>query len=177
VSGQEDLFGGERDVRIEKVERDPSGEAEEKGGECPEADGAGYVPAIQDASPLMNPAEFEDSRETLYKVTEIVDSRTLRLQTGLAVRLAGVICEKTEETMAYLRKRILNKTVLLKNTRGKWMPTERMEEAGKTGELIEAYVYLKNRIFVNKYLIQSGLCSADPSGEHKWKERFMAIAD
>ena len=177
AGGPGDLFGGEREVRIEKVERDPSGEAEEKGGEYPKADDTGYVPAIQDASPQMDPAAFEDSRETLYKVVEIVDSRTLRLQTGLVVRLVGVICEKTEETMAYLRERILNKKVLLKNTRGKWMPTEQVEESGRNGETVEAYVYLKNRIFVNKYLIQSGLCSADPSVEHKWRERFMAIAD
>jgi len=178
VGAEEDLFGSQRDVRIEKVDRDLAEEAEPATGEPLKAhDTAGYIPAIQDASPQMDPAAFEDSRETLYKVTEIVDPLTLRLQTGLVVRLVGVRCGRTEETMAYLRKRILNKKVLLKNTRGKWMPTEQVEESGKNGETVEAYVYLKNRIFVNKYLIQSGLCSADPSVEHKWKERFMAIAD
>jgi len=177
VSGQEDLFGPRRDVRIEKVGRDLAEEADPAAGEPLNAHDTGYIPAIQDASPQMDPAAFEDSRETLYKVVEIVDSRTLRLQTGLAVRLVGVICEKTEETMAYLRKRILNKMVLLKNTRGKWMPTEQVEESGRNGTPIEAYVYLKNRIFVNKYLIQSGLCVADSSVEHKWKEKWRMIND
>jgi len=177
AGGQEGLFGPQRDVRIEKVDRDLAEEAESAAGEPLNAHDTGYVPAIQDASPQMDPAAFEDSRQTLYKVVEIVDPRTLRLQTGLAVRLVGVICEKTEETMAYLRKRIQNKMVLLKNTRGKWMPPEQVEESGRNSAPVEAYVYLKNRIFVNKYLIQSGLCSADPSGEHKWKEKWRMIND
>lgn len=38
-----------------------------------------------------------------------------------------------------------------------------------------AYVYLKNRIFVNAYLIKSGLASPDFSANHKYRERFAEI--
>jgi modification methylase len=171
--------GARRAVQIETIGPigpiGPMGPIEENpGAKGEEAGTRGYVPAIQDANPQMDPTEFDESREVSYKVKEIVDPCALRLDTGHHVRLIGVRCEEPEKTLAYLRKRVLNKRVLLKDAAGKWMPP--IASAQKNGP-IEAYVYLKNRIFVNKYLVQSGLCVPDASREHKWKAGFAKWAE
>jgi len=41
--------------------------------------------------------------------------------------------------------------------------------------LVEAYVYLKNKIFVNAYLIKSGLATVDVNSDFDLKSRFMKI--
>jgi hypothetical protein len=40
---------------------------------------------------------------------------------------------------------------------------------------VSAYVYLKNRIFVNGYLIKVGFGSPDLSIEHRLREKFKTL--
>ncbi|GAB4373289.1 MAG: hypothetical protein Kow0042_17080 [Calditrichia bacterium] len=40
--------------------------------------------------------------------------------------------------------------------------------------LVSAYVYLKNKIFINSYLIKSGLAVPD-SKNHKYKDKFIQL--
>jgi len=40
---------------------------------------------------------------------------------------------------------------------------------------IEAYVYLKNKIFVNAYLIKAGMAKADRLKKHKYKLKFIEL--
>ena len=40
---------------------------------------------------------------------------------------------------------------------------------------VNAYVYLKNKIFVNAYLIKSGLAAPDFSVNHKYKDKFIQL--
>jgi endonuclease YncB( thermonuclease family) len=40
---------------------------------------------------------------------------------------------------------------------------------------IFAYVYLKNKIFVNAYLIKSGIAQADKKREYKLRKKFIEI--
>lgn len=40
---------------------------------------------------------------------------------------------------------------------------------------VPAYVYLKNKIFVNAYLIKSGLAEPDFSMNHKYKDKFIQL--
>jgi len=40
---------------------------------------------------------------------------------------------------------------------------------------VEAYVYLKNKIFVNAYLIKSGMADADKLKDYKYKVKFMEL--
>ena len=42
-------------------------------------------------------------------------------------------------------------------------------------DTVVAYVYLKNRIFVNAYLIKSGLASPDLSLKHRYREKFIQL--
>ncbi len=40
---------------------------------------------------------------------------------------------------------------------------------------VSAYVYLKNRIFVNAYLIKSGMAEADTTKDYKYKTKFIEL--
>jgi len=123
-----------------------------------------YVPRIQNAEPLVDPKKFKFGEENSYKVVEIIDEGTLKLDTGLIVKFLGVKVIKREETLKYLKEYVLGKEVILKFD----FPT--LEQ-----EYIKAYVYLKNKIFINAYLIKSGLAIPDLLVQHRYKEKFIEI--
>jgi DNA modification methylase len=128
--------------------------------ELPEID---YTPAIRDAAARQEAPGRRVNPANLHKVTRIIDEASIELDTGLTVRFLGVRIDKKAETLDYLRRRILGKQVLVKD--------DRVVDNGK----ISAYVYLKNRIFVNAYLIKVGLGSPDPSIAHRLGNKFMAL--
>jgi len=43
------------------------------------------------------------------------------------------------------------------------------------GDIIYAYVYLKNGIFVNAYLIKSGMGRADRLKNYRMKKKFLKL--
>jgi len=43
------------------------------------------------------------------------------------------------------------------------------------GGTISAYVYLKNRIFVNAFLIKSGMAKAEKTMDYKYKTKFIEL--
>jgi endonuclease YncB( thermonuclease family) len=70
-----------------------------------------------------------------------------------------------ERAVKYLREYVLKKDVIIK-----------VEENSLVSEnTIFAYVYLKNKIFVNAYLIKSGIAQADKKREYKLKKKFLEI--
>lgn len=108
----------------------------------------------------------EKPREKYYSVAEVTSPVTLRLKSGLRVRLAGLdpnvplgdeavkwLSEATNKTRIYLRE------------------VEKTPE----GEVL-AYVYLKNRTFLNSRMIRMGLAAADPEAEHPKRKRFLKLA-
>jgi DNA modification methylase len=123
-----------------------------------------YTPSIKDERPQIDPKLFNFKGERLYKVIEIVDEHTLRLNTGLKVRLLGVKAVKKKETLEYLNNYVLGREILLKIEGGQFWPKE----------TISGYVYLKNKIFINLYLIKSGLAVPDTSRIHRQMEKFLA---
>ncbi|MFN3134198.1 MAG: DNA methyltransferase [Candidatus Kryptonium sp.] len=124
-----------------------------------------YTPGIQNARPKIDPKKFKFKGDRLYKVVEIVNEDTIRLNTGLIVKFLGIRINKKEETIQYLRNYILGKNVLLK-----------FYDNGIINENTAiAYVYLKNKIFVNAYLIKSGLAIPDLSVNHKYREKFIQL--
>lgn len=106
-----------------------------------------YLPAIQNAKPIINPDKFNFRKERLYKVDDIVSEDTLKLNTGLKVKFLGVQVKNKKETLDYLKKYILGKEIFLK------MEGNRIIDK----DTITADVYLKNKIFINKYLIKAGM--------------------
>ena len=124
-----------------------------------------YVPRIQDAKPQIDPKKFKFKGDRLYKVVDIGNDNTIKLNTGLIVKFSGIKIDKKEDTIHYLRKYILGKKIFLK-----FHNSEIIKE-----NTVSAYVYLKNKIFVNAYLIKSGLAVPDFSVNHKYKDKFIQL--
>ncbi len=126
-----------------------------------------YVPGIKDAKPLIEPDKFKFKNDRLYKVVEIVDAKTIRLDTGLKVELLGIDIVDKEKALDYLRKKVLKKRV------GLQFDSMHSSDNGK----VRAYVYLKNGIFVNAYLIKSGIAEPDLTENYRYKNRFINLKE
>ena len=124
-----------------------------------------YTPNIQNTEPQIDPDKFNFKKNRLYKVTKILKDGKIELDTGLIVKFRGVEIKKIEEAKKYLKEYILKKQVYLK--------FDKNYVASK--EYVEAYVYLKNRIFINAYLIKSGIASAIKIGNYDMKKKFIEL--
>jgi hypothetical protein len=83
----------------------------------------------------------------------------------LFVKFLGIRPHRKDETINYLHNYILGKNVILK--------FESSDVVDK--ETVRAYVYLKNKIFINAYLIKSGLAVPDLSYNYRYKDKFVKI--
>ena len=126
-----------------------------------------YEPTIKDANPRIDPKEVNHATENLHKVVEIVDQETMRLDNDLLVKFLGVKVIEKERTIEYLKRYLLKKSVFVE-----FEAQNSMRE-----NYVEAYVYTKNKIFVNAHLIKSGLALADRTKEHRFKRRFIQIEE
>lgn len=125
-----------------------------------------YCPSIQDAEPMRDVKQFRFEPNQTYRVSEIVDETTLRLDTGLLVSLLGIIVPPTrgEQVRAYYRQYLVGKQVLIK-----------IENAPENAaEPLPVYLQLTNKIFVNRKMIEMGLAMADTK-PHRLKAKFAAI--
>jgi DNA modification methylase len=149
------LFGGRDDIQISKRRSqrldlpDPL-----------------YLPRIKEAKPQVAPEAFEAQRDKLYKVVEIPDGAGIKLDSGQTVRFLGVKVVQAAASRRYLTERLLGKSVLLKFD----------GEDPLDKESFEAYVYLKNKIFINAYLIKAGLAEADTTQKHRLKGKFIQLS-
>lgn len=123
-----------------------------------------YHPCVKDVQPLIDPKQFRFGEEASYKVTEIVDERTLRMDTGLTVRLLGIIVpsERKVQALAYLHQYVLGKRVLL-----------RFERPAEDNDVMPAYLYLTNKLFINRKMIEMGIADADRSYWHRYRNKFL----
>jgi len=124
-----------------------------------------YTPRIKDAKPQIDPKKFNFKRERLYRVTQILNENTIKLDTGLKVRLLGIKVENKSEAIKYLNRYVLKKDIFLQFD----------NDSVLDKNTVMAYVYLKNKIFVNAYLIKSGIASPDLSMDFKYKKKFIEI--
>jgi DNA modification methylase len=124
-----------------------------------------YKPSIQDAKPQLDPKKLNFRKNALYKVVDIVDENTIKLNTGILVKFLGVNIVDKYRAIKYLKEYLLKKEVML-----------RLESNSVLNEnTIFAYVYLKNKIFINAYLIKSGIAQADREKEYKLKRKFLEL--
>ncbi len=94
-------------------------------------------------------------RQQYFSVAEIVNVNKLRLDNGVTVRLLGVdpIPGSEHAAMDFLRDMLKGKKVFLR------FDSEKHDES----ENLLAYLYLKNRTFINAHLIKKGLARIDNS--------------
>ena len=131
-----------------------------------------YKPAIQDASPQIDPQKLNFQKNHLYRVTGIRNANTIILHTGLEVQFQGIKIIKEKETLRYLRDYVLKKEVFLRFENGN---LNIQTQPNNDQPVIRAYVYLKNKIFVNAYLIRSGLAVTDTSQPFRQKNKFLEL--
>jgi hypothetical protein len=132
--------------------------------ETPEVSLFNYHPRIQDSSVLSSQEKVSKKSPNLPKVTAIQDEKTIVLDDGSLVRFLGIHIEKHDETKKYFQDYLLGKYVILKDA----------TVAGENG-IFSAYIYLKNKIFINAYLIKSGLASPDFQVEHRYSQKFRQL--
>ncbi len=124
-----------------------------------------YVPRIKNAKPVIEPDKLKFDKDRLYKVVDVLDDGRLKLDTGLTVKLRGIIITSLYETIDYLKQYVLKKSVYLKFDKNYVVEKN----------YVDAYVYLKNKIFINAYLIKTGLAVTDKNSDFDLKERFFKL--
>lgn len=132
-------------------------------------DSVDYEPRVKNAKPILDEKKLKLNKDRLYKVVDVLSEKEILLDTGLRVKLLGIHVpeSKKQSAIAYLRKYVKGKQVILKfDTSVK--PTNENS--------VEAYVYLKNRIFINRKMIQMGLAEVDADKEFLYKKKFLEVA-
>jgi len=127
-----------------------------------------YKPNVQDANYKIDPKLIKfKSNDRTYKVVSIESNDILILDTGLKVKLLGIILNpyKMDELKNYLNKFVLKKEITLKFDKKHHIESK---------DMIHAYVYLKNKIFINSFIIKSGLAKVDTSTDYEMKSKFVA---
>ncbi len=106
-------------------------------------------------------------RTELYGVKEVVSPERLRLDSGLCVRLLGVVENPScrLEAMRFLREKTRGTKIFLRFDR---------EKHDERGDLL-AYVYLMNKTFLNGQLVRAGLVSVDTSREFRLRAHLMRL--
>jgi len=130
-----------------------------------EIDDIAYVPRVKDAKPVLEPKKLDFKNHSLYKVVEVVDEKTIKLNNGLYVSFLGVEVLKKEEAIKYLKDYVLKKEVFLRFDNGSLVDENR----------VLAYVFLKNKIFINAYLIKLGLAKAEREKDYRYKRYFIKL--
>lgn len=108
-----------------------------------------------------------EQKRRFYRVREILSPDEVMLDSGLHVRLIGVLPKpgKESEAMKFLAEATKGQQVLLK------FDTECPAENG----VVCGYLYLKNRTFLNAHLLKRGLADADTSHDYRCKTRFLSL--
>lgn len=120
---------------------------------------AEYAPGIQNARPEAVEKPRGATPE-LHTAASITKDCAIVLENGARVRMRGLKISDGKAAAAYLEERIRGKKIFLR------------DRTGNSGHPA-AYVYLKNRIFVNAHLLKTGAAVPDGSA-HRLRARFEA---
>ncbi|MBC7185413.1 MAG: thermonuclease family protein, partial [Calditrichaeota bacterium] len=107
------------------------------------------------------------ARSELFAVKEVLSPERLQLDNGLCVRLLGVV-ENTAcrvAAMEFLRQKTRGTKVFLRFDK---------EKHDERGDLL-AYVYLKNKTFLNGHLVRTGLVAVDTSREFRLRRHLLQL--
>ncbi|MEM4509151.1 MAG: DNA methyltransferase [Archaeoglobaceae archaeon] len=127
-----------------------------------------YQPNIKDAKPLIEPKRLKFKEQKLFRVKRVLSENSVELDNGLVVKLLGirVLPDKTSEAKRYLENFVKGKEVFIR--------FDPRYEA-KNDEL-QAYLFLKNRIFVNKEMIKQGF-AVTQEDDFMYKHKFLRIQE
>jgi DNA modification methylase/endonuclease YncB( thermonuclease family) len=105
-------------------------------------------------------------RRELLSVLSVPSPEMLELSDGRRVRLLGArpVEGKEKEAIDFLRGATCGRKVFLRSD----------PAIPETKGVLAAYVYLRDRTFLNAHLIKRGLAEADDSVRHRYSDRFRA---
>ncbi|MFO7890409.1 MAG: DNA methyltransferase [bacterium] len=103
-------------------------------------------------------------REEYFYVKKIIKPNLIKLSNNLIIKLIGVkpFEKKQKDAIKFLENKILKRPIFLKYDKMKY---------DKENNLM-AYVYMKNRTFINAHLIKNQLCGLDDKYDFKYKQKF-----
>lgn len=109
-----------------------------------------------------------EKREDFYRVKEILGADRVRLNNGTVVQLIGIKENPVlrEEAIEFISKKTAKQQVFLRFN----------EEKETISDKVDAYLYLKNKTFINAHLIKNGLVDIDTTVDHKHLKRFIKYA-
>lgn len=110
----------------------------------------------------------QTQREEYHTVKRVISPELIELNNGLKVRLLGIATNSTKEKHAveFLIEKTKNQKIFLKFDSVKYDNKNRLL----------AYVYLKNKTFLNAHLLKLGLVVVDHSADFRLKQKFLHIA-
>jgi len=106
-------------------------------------------------------------REEYFTVKRIIKPDLVELNTGLIVKLLGII-EKPSvngDATKYLIEKVLGQKVYLRYDEEKYDSKNRLQ----------CYLYLKNRTFINAHLLKAGMVSVDTESDFSQKRKFIEL--
>lgn len=107
-------------------------------------------------------------RDEFFSVQEVISAEKILLSNGIYVRLLGIKSNIKYEQSAqnFLRAKIKNSKVFLKFDQSKY----------DSENNLLAYVYLKNKTFLNAHLLRAGFADVDLSIDFSLKNKFIGIS-
>lgn len=104
-------------------------------------------------------------KDELFIVKQVVSPNTLLLNSGLLIKLLGILEKQdtAQQAIEFLQNIFKKRKVLLKYDAIKY---------DKCDNLL-CYVYLDNKTFVNNHLARTGFVTIDTSIEYKYKKKFL----
>lgn len=107
----------------------------------------------------------ECKKDDLFIVKQVISPTTLLLNTGLTIKLLGILekQETTQQAIEYLQGVFKKRKVFLKYDTIKY----------DSNDNLLCYVYLDNKTFVNNHLARTGFVSIDTSIDYKYKKKFL----
>jgi site-specific DNA-methyltransferase (adenine-specific) len=115
----------------------------------------------------VNDNKLGVKRENYYIVKEIIDTNLIRLNNDLIIRLLGVKPKLvvSNDAKEFLVNKILKRQIYLKYDEPKYDEQNRLL----------AYVYMKNKTFINAHLIKEGFAELDREYPFKYKSKFESF--
>lgn len=106
-------------------------------------------------------------RERYYTVKQILDTNLIRLSNDLIIRLIGVKTKlnKRDAAITFLSNKILRRQVFLKFDEAKY----------DTKNHLMAYVYMKNKTFINAHLLKYDFAEMDAEFSFRYEHKFKKL--
>lgn len=103
-------------------------------------------------------------KDELFSIKQIISPNQIQLSNGLIVKLLGVKINPIykDEAIKFLKSKILKHRVLLK------YDTEKYDQ----NNMLQCYMYLENKTFINRHLIKTGLVDVDNDIEYSCRKKF-----